>query len=49
MPGTGWGHTKTVCKDCTTLISQCKCPSPVKQVVYGLCPKCTRKRAKERK
>ena len=33
-------HFKKVCERCYTIISQCRCPSKDKQIVYDICDKC---------
>lgn len=33
-------HFKTVCRGCGDTISQCRCPSPSKEIRYDWCHKC---------
>lgn len=37
------GHFKVVCKDCGTIITQCRCPSLEKPTSYATCVKCASK------
>ena len=35
------GHFKEVCKRCEAVLTQCRCPSPVKKIIKKrLCGKC---------
>lgn len=36
-------HHITRCKNCNTIISQCRCMSPNKTVHYGICNACKEK------
>jgi len=40
LPMSSGGHYKKVCERCGTIISQCRCPSKDKQIVFGVCDKC---------
>ena len=33
-------HFKEVCSDCKKIITQCRCPSTDKQVIYSVCKEC---------
>jgi len=35
-------HFKELCKICKTVMSQCRCPSPDKEIRYGVCKECSR-------
>ena len=35
-------HFKVECKDCGTVITQCRCPSKDKETRYDLCASCTK-------
>jgi hypothetical protein len=45
----GRAHFILACKDCGTVIGQCRCPSDGKQRRYGLCPPCERAAAADLK
>lgn len=34
------GHFKLICKECQTVISQCRCPAPDKEIRYSICDTC---------
>lgn len=36
------GHYTELCSKCGTVISQCRCMSPHKEIRYGLCPECAK-------
>lgn len=40
-------HYKVVCKQCETIMSQCRCPDPNKKVYYEICEKCKSKVAEK--
>lgn len=37
------GHYVKYCKGCDKVMSQCRCPSKDKTVLYGLCEECEKK------
>ncbi len=41
------GHSKTLCKECNTVIAQCRCNDPNKEIKYEVCDKCKNKNDKE--
>jgi len=42
LPMSSGEHFKKVCERCYIIISQCRCPSKDKQIVYDICDKCLR-------
>ena len=34
------GHFKQLCRQCGTLMAQCRCPAPEKTITYGVCETC---------
>jgi hypothetical protein len=39
-------HYKVLCKECTKLMSQCRCPDQNKKIHYETCDDCKNKNAK---
>jgi hypothetical protein len=37
------GHFIEKCKECGTVINQCRCPSKEKVITYNICSKCENK------
>jgi len=40
------GHYKTICKECGTIISQCRCMACDKTIIYDTCNECLDKLVK---
>jgi hypothetical protein len=40
----GEAHFKIICKECDKIISQCRCPSQDKKVIYSVCVDCNYKK-----
>ena len=41
-------HFKTICKECDSVISQCRCQSPDKEAKYDMCSICEKCKKKEK-
>jgi hypothetical protein len=37
-------HTKTICKECGDVISQCRCKDDDKMIIYDTCDKCKKEK-----